>query len=138
MDIDLQVNLVKERYKVREDFQRAELALRNQVHAVCRRLVTPVGFVGLMTTEHKAEAQVLLKASLAGDFPRALDGTAAFPISAAYQTMLKEKRLAERMLVKEVEQLPVFAWWPSLQLVPNCRERCYFPMPVRQYCRQRR
>ncbi|MGH0031723.1 MAG: hypothetical protein ACQGVC_18190 [Myxococcota bacterium] len=134
------VSEIREQYKLRVDFHRAEKRLTLQIKAICRRLVA-----GDPKT-NKARAQELYKRikSQAID-PETVAFTTYWSDLWTCREVLKKQRLShERELEKLAKQLPVWTWVESMRgfgplglglIVGECGDLAMYANPAKLWKR---
>ncbi|KPH79316.1 hypothetical protein [Bosea vaviloviae] len=99
---------IREQWRRRQSWHRAEKSLTLQSKALCRRLAEG---------GDKKEADVIYKAALGtGEHPMAEIAFAAmFPLTEARDGVERHRKLVEKRLAKLAKQLPVAAWVESVR-----------------------
>lgn len=116
------IDEIRETYKMRVDFHRAEKRLTLQIKAICRRLVTPMFDRDAYKTEDalcdaiKKEADKLYKAITGKGEHEKADVAAGYlmPLFTARSAVEDERKRAEKALEKLAKQLPVWPWVESV------------------------
>lgn len=103
VDLAAPIAEIREQWRRRQSWHRAEKSLTLQAKALCRRLAEG---------GDKAEAELIYKAALGnGEHPMADVALAAFfPLTEARDGIVRHRKAVEKRLVKLAGQLPVAPW----------------------------